>query len=65
MYISKMKLENFKCFKGVKELTFNPGVNYFVGNNNSVRLQSLKLLSFLGLRKPKTNGLRRGKKIMM
>lgn len=53
MYISKMKLENFKCFKGNKELTFKPGVNYFVGNNNCGKTTVFKAIEFLKSAKSK------------
>lgn len=60
MYISKMKLENFKCFKGVKELTFNPGVNYFVGNNNCGKTTIFKAIEFLRSAKTKDEWITKG-----
>lgn len=33
MAISKVKIENFKCFKGTFEITLNKGINILVGNN--------------------------------
>lgn len=60
MYISKMKLENFKCFKGVKELTFNAGVNYFVGNNNCGKTTIFKAIEFLRSAKTKDGWITKG-----
>lgn len=35
MYIAKVHIENFKCFKGSFKLKLNEGVNIFVGNNEA------------------------------
>ena len=35
MYISKIKIENFKCFKEVFVLPLNNGLNILVGDNES------------------------------
>ena len=35
MYISKINIENFKCYKGKFSLNLNPGINILVGNNEA------------------------------
>lgn len=60
MYISKMKLENFRCFKGTTELNFCPGVNYFVGNNNSGKTTIFKAIEFLKSGKTKEEWITKG-----
>src|SRR5665647_378436 len=35
MHISKVKIENFKCFKGVFALSLNKELNILVGNNEA------------------------------
>lgn len=35
MAIQKIKIKNFKCFKGLFELELNSGLNILVGNNES------------------------------
>lgn len=61
MYISKMRLENFRCFEGVKELTFNSGVNYFVGNNNCGKTTIFRAIEFLKSAKTKDRWITKGK----
>ena len=61
MYISKMRLENFRCFEGVKELTFNSGVNYFVGNNNCGKTTIFRAIEFLKSAKTKDGWITKGK----
>ncbi|MEY3996968.1 MAG: hypothetical protein RL344_1311 [Pseudomonadota bacterium] len=34
MYISKLRIKNFKCFQDV-EITFDPNFNLIIGENNS------------------------------
>ena len=33
--IEKIRIENFKCFKGSFELDFKQGINILVGNNEA------------------------------
>lgn len=47
MYISNMKLENFRCFPGTTSFDFCKGINYFVGNNNCGKTTILKAIDFL------------------
>ena len=61
MYISNMKLENFRCFEGITELTFCPGVNYFVGNNNSGKTTIFRAIEFLKSGKTKEGWITKGK----
>lgn len=61
MYISKMRLENFRCFEGVKELTFNSGVNYFVGNNNCGKTTIFRAIEFLKSAKTRDRWITKGK----
>ena len=35
MAIHKVKISNFKCFKGLFELELNKGLNILVGNNET------------------------------
>ena len=60
MYISKMKLKNFRCFEGTTELNFCPGVNYFVGNNNSGKTTIFKAIEFLKSGKTKEEWITKG-----
>lgn len=47
MYISKIKMNNFKCFKGEHTLEFNEGMNFFVGDNNSGKTTIFKAIEFI------------------
>ena len=47
MYISKIKLENFRSFSGEHDIIFNSGINFFVGNNNSGKTTIFKAIEFL------------------
>lgn len=35
MAIQKIKISNFKCFKGLFEIELNKGLNILVGNNET------------------------------
>ena len=61
MYISEMKLENFRSFEGTTNLNFCPGVNYFVGNNNSGKTTIFKAIEFLKSGKTKEGWITKGK----
>jgi len=61
MYISEMKLKNFRCFEGDNTLTFSSGVNYFVGNNNSGKTTIFKAIEFLKSSKTKEGWITKGK----
>lgn len=47
MYISKIKLVNFKSFKGEHLIEFSKGVNFFVGNNNCGKTTIFKAVEFI------------------
>jgi predicted ATP-dependent endonuclease of OLD family len=47
MYISKIKLHNFKGFKGDHELAFNKSVNFFVGDNNCGKSTIFEAIDFM------------------
>ena len=47
MYISKITLENFKCFEGKISLELNDGINFFVGDNNSGKTTIFKAIEFI------------------
>jgi len=47
MYISKMKLHNFKGFKDDHTLTFDIGVNFFVGDNNCGKSTIFEAIDFI------------------
>ncbi|MEV8158911.1 ATP-dependent nuclease [Kocuria salsicia] len=46
MYIRRVTLENVKSFQGKHTFTLEPGVNYFVGDNNSGKSTLLEALLF-------------------
>lgn len=47
MYISKIKLHNFKGFKGDHEIIFDKGVNFFVGDNNCGKSSVFEAIDFI------------------
>jgi predicted ATP-dependent endonuclease of OLD family len=51
MYISKIKLHNFKGFKGDHELIFDKGVNFFVGDNNCGKSSVFEAIDFIRTKK--------------
>ena len=51
MYISKIKLHNFKGFKGDHELHFDKGVNFFVGDNNCGKSSVFEAIDFIRTKK--------------
>ena len=46
MYISRIKIKNFKSFKGINEINFSSGVNYLVGNNNAGKTTVFQAIDF-------------------
>jgi predicted ATP-dependent endonuclease of OLD family len=54
MYISKIKLHNFKGFKGDHELHFDKGVNFFVGDNNCGKSSVFEAIDFIRTKKDRT-----------
>lgn len=51
MYVSKIKLHNFKGFKGDHELNFDKGVNFFVGDNNCGKSSVFEAIDFIRAKK--------------
>lgn len=47
MYISKIKLHNFKGFNSDHEVTFDKGVNFFVGDNNCGKSSVFEAIDFI------------------
>lgn len=47
MYIKRVTIENVKSFQGHHEFTLGPGLNFFVGDNNSGKSTVLEALLFL------------------
>ena len=47
MYISKLKLNNFKGFAGELEFNFSEGINFLVGNNNCGKTTIFRAIEFL------------------
>lgn len=47
MYISKIKLHNFRGFKGDHEFTFKDGINFLVGNNNCGKTSLFRAVDFI------------------
>lgn len=51
MYISKIRLHNFKGFRNDHELSFDSGINFFVGNNNCGKTTVFQALDFISSKK--------------
>lgn len=47
MYISKLKLNNFKGFSEKHEFNFSKGINFLVGNNNCGKTTIFRAIEFL------------------
>ncbi len=47
MFISQIKINNFRNFKNEVVIDFNPGINVIIGENNSGKSNLLKALSLL------------------
>ncbi len=47
MYISKIKLHNFRGFRGDHEFTFKDGINFLVGNNNCGKTSLFRAVEFI------------------
>lgn len=47
MYISQMKLQNFRCYDGIHTIFFSKGINYLVGENNCGKTTIFRALEFL------------------
>lgn len=54
MYISKIKLHNFKGFKGDHEIIFDKGVNFFVGDNNCGKSSVFEAIDFIRSKKDRS-----------
>lgn len=61
MYISRMVLQNFKCFEGEVEFSFSKGLNYLVGNNNTGKTTIFKAIEFLRGGKTKEGWITKGR----
>ena len=51
MYISKIRLHNFKGFKGSHDIIFDKGVNFLVGDNNCGKSSVFEAIDFIRSRK--------------
>lgn len=51
MYISKIKIHNFKGYKGDHEIIFDKGVNFFVGDNNCGKSSVFEAIDFIRTKK--------------
>ncbi|RZI52306.1 ATP-dependent endonuclease [Aeribacillus pallidus] len=47
MYISKLIVKNFRCFKDTFTIEFNPGMNVIIGANNSGKTTIIKALELI------------------
>ena len=47
MYISCIRMHNFRSFAGDHEIEFCPGINYFVGDNNCGKTTIFRAVEFL------------------
>jgi len=47
MYLRSVIIENVKSFRGRHRFNFKPGVNFFVGDNNSGKSTVLEALLFM------------------
>lgn len=54
MYISKIKLHNFKGFKDNHEIVFDKGVNFFVGDNNCGKSSVFEAIDFIRSKKDRS-----------
>ncbi|EKE16328.1 MAG: hypothetical protein ACD_11C00020G0033 [uncultured bacterium] len=54
MYISKIKLHNFKGFKDDHEILFDKGVNFFVGDNNCGKSSVFEAIDFIRTKKDRS-----------
>jgi putative ATP-dependent endonuclease of OLD family len=45
MNIEKVNIENYKCFRGKFSVEFNPGVNIFVGDNETGKSTILEAIN--------------------
>lgn len=55
MYLSKIRVKNYKSFNDSGEIEFKPGINIIVGQNNSGKTTLLEALSFKFESKPHIN----------
>lgn len=46
MYISKLRIENFRCFRNI-EIEFNEGLNVIIGENNSGKTAIMRALQYI------------------
>lgn len=46
MYMSKLKIENFRCFRDFS-VEFNEGLNVLIGGNNAGKTTIIKALEFI------------------
>lgn len=47
MYISELRLTNFRGFSNEKSITFNEGTNVIIGHNNAGKTSIIKSLEIL------------------
>ena len=47
MYISQMRIKNFRCFKEDFIVNFNPGMNVIIGANNSGKTTIIRALEMI------------------
>lgn len=61
MYISKIRLQNFKSFIGEHVLSLSEGINFFVGNNNCGKTTIFNAIEFIQSGKNKEEYISKGK----
>ncbi|MCP8857963.1 ATP-dependent nuclease [Latilactobacillus fuchuensis] len=61
MYISKLKLKNFRSFDGIHEILFSSRMNFLVGNNNSGKTTVFRAIEFLQNGRNKLDWVTKGK----
>lgn len=54
MYISKVEIESYRCFRSKQTIKLKPGVNVFIGENNSGKTTVLNALGFVFDRRGRT-----------
>ena len=47
MYISQLRIKNFRCFKDDFIVKFNPGMNVIIGANNSGKTTIIRALEII------------------
>lgn len=61
MYISKIKVHNFKGFKEDHEIIFDKGINFFVGDNNCGKSSVFEAIDFIRTKRDRSEIITKAK----